>query len=144
MFRNIKVAAVSAAALLLAAVPAFAYGSGNFAVVKGNDVSVGANTGGNTQTQLGFWSRSQRQTINTGDATAGGNQALVVNSNACGCQGSSKNFAVVKNNDVTVVADTGENTQTQVGGKRQNQTINTGNATAGGNQWVVVNSKGSL
>jgi hypothetical protein len=114
MLRKAKVAAVSAAALLLVAMPAFGsyeggdydFGRGNLnvAVVKGNDVSADANSGRNDQTQFGgrhhdsydlFSTEngdggyrrggSQTQWMSTGDAVAEASQVIVANSNACGC-----------------------------------------------------------
>lgn len=158
MLRKAKVAAVSAAALLLAAVPAFA---GNHATVRNNDVSAYANSGENTQRQKASFDGykvKQTQWMSTGDAVAEASQVIVANSNACGCDGENgdgnHNHAKVKHNDVSAYANTGGNTQRQKvygedydeGGTRVRQTqgMSTGFAGAAASQWIVVNSVGSL
>ena len=194
MLRQAKVAAVSAAALLLAAMPAFA--ASNYALVRDNNVTATAVSGGNSQNQENdveanaegkgaratVYGGNAEQLMFTGHAYAGAEQTIVANVDACcscdrecgechecdlcGCNGWNK--AIIKYNDVTATAVSGDNYQNQenevdaqaesygyghgrrgkatatVDGGNNLQLMQTGDSQAWAAQWIVVNSQGSF
>lgn len=157
---------IGAGAMLLSlATPAFGWFpmppkpvNKNIAIIKGNDVTAVANTGGNTQgngvnSVVGSTVNvGGAQTQNTGAASADATSVIVANTqvgcSSCGMFGQ-EDVAVVKGNDVYAEANSGLNTQmnstsnvtwshVNVGGA-QSQT--TGAAEAEATGVVVVNTQ---
>lgn len=168
----------SAVALMLgSAAPAFA-NSDTVAIIKDNNTSASANSGLNTQDNLGnnkvvagkgsgnsaSVDSSGSRSMTTGNAKAKAKSVVVANVNVgCGCDeenGNEDPLAVVKRNNTSADANSGENTQdnyennTVKAGKGSgnnasvdesgSRTMNTGKAKAKAKSWVVVNSNVSL
>lgn len=130
MIKKLVSIAGASALLLSVAVPAFA--SPNVAIIKDNDTTAEANTGLNTQDNLGgnyvvagkgsgnsaSVDSSGSRNMTTGNAKAKAKSVIVANVNVgCGCEDPHNGgdpFAKVKDNDTTASANSGINAQDNV------------------------------
>lgn len=164
MVKKLTAAAASAAILLSAAVPAFAWHT-DFAFV-GNSSEAYSNTGGNTQdnnasvkaamfSSANAGSGSGNRNMNTGNAGSDSTAVVVANTHlgcgGCGPWGGS-DVAIVRNSSLAT-SNTGVNSQdndasvrwaagssANAGSGSGNRNMTTGNAWSDSDAWVVVNT----
>lgn len=158
MFKKLAALAGAGALLLGAALPAFAlFDGGDVAIIKKNQATAEANTGGNLQGNYALvgggddTSVSGNNSMSTGNASAYAGALVVANTHIrCGCDGNGGHvdFAYVKKNKATALANTGVNEQgngalvdggddTSVSG---DNSMSTGDASSTARAYTIVNT----